>query len=267
VAVLDGRALTERDDASAPGAMVVNERFARELGGQVLGRRILSDTPSFLYQNAVPNDFEIVGIVENERSRGLEQPATAAVYMSTRQFPQQGFSLVARTTGDPLAKTAEVRSAIRAIDPAITVDRPLALEAELAGQLAERRVTTDVVGGFSAVALALAALGMYGLLAMLVSSRTREIGVRLAIGASPGLVAWTVLRDSLINAAAGVTLGVALAIGAGRLIESLLVGVKAYDPATIAIVALSLFGLAVVAAFGPARKASQVDAVIALRQE
>jgi predicted permease len=267
VAMLDGRALTDRDDASAPGAMVVNEAFARELGGRVLGRQIVSGTPRFLYQNDVPNEFTIVGVVQNERSRGLEQPASPAVYMSTRQFPQQGFSLVVRTTGDPLASTAAVRSAIRAVDPEITVDRPLALDAVLAGQLAERRVTTDVVGGFAVVALALAALGMYGLLVMLVSSRTREIGVRLALGASPGLVARTVIADSLINAGAGVAIGVALAIGSGRLIESLLVGVEAYDPTIIALVALSLVGLAVAAAFGPARKASQVDAVIALRQE
>jgi putative ABC transport system permease protein len=267
VAVLDGRAFTERDDASAPGAMMVNEALARELGGRILGRRIFSGTPRFLYKDVVPNEFEIVGIVENERSRGLEHPASPAAYMSTRQFPQQGFSLIVRTNGDPLAVIGGVRSALRAINPAITMDRPLALETVLAGQLAERRVTTDVIGGFAFVALALAALGMYGLLAMLVSSRQREIGVRLAIGASPRLVAWNVLRDSLINAAAGVGIGVALAIGAGRLIESLLVGVTAFDPTTIAIVAVSLFALAGAAALGPARKASRIDAVIALRNE
>ena len=268
VAVLDGRAFGERDDASAQGAMLVNEAFARELGGRVVGRIIVSGTPRFLYnKDQLPSEFAIVGIVENERSRGLEQPAAPAVYMSTRQFPQQAFSLIVRTSGDPLAVISSVRSAIRAIDPAISVDRPLALEAVLSGQLAERRVTTDVIGGFAFVALALAALGMYGLLVMLVSSRQREIGVRLAIGASPRLVAWDVLRDSLINAAAGVVIGVTLAIASGRLIESLLVGVKAFDPTTIAVVAFSLFALAGAAAFGPARRASRIDAVIALRNE
>jgi predicted permease len=267
VAVLDGRGLSERDDASAPGAMLVNEAFARELGGSVLGRTIVSDTPRVLYGDQLPNEFAIVGIVENERSRGLEQPAAPAVYMSTRQFPQQRFNLIVRTSGDPLAVIGGVRSAIRQIDPAIAVDRPLALETVLAGQLAERRVTTDVIGGFAFVALALAGLGMYGLLMMLVSSREREIGVRVAIGASPRLVAWDVLRDSLINAAAGVAIGVTLAIASGRLIESLLVGVKAFDPATIAIVAASLFALAAAAASGPARRASRIDAVVALRNE
>jgi ABC-type antimicrobial peptide transport system permease subunit len=160
-----------------------------------------------------------------------------------------------------------IRSAIRAIDPAITVDQPLALDGVLDGQLAERRVTTDVIGGFSFASFALAALGMYGLLAMLVASRRREIGVRLALGASPRLVGWNVLRHSLIDAAAGVVLGVTLAIATGRFIESLLVGVKAHDSMTIATVALSLFALACLAAVGPARKASRIDAAIALRDQ
>ena len=267
VDLLDGRVLSERDDVEGAGAVMVNEAFAREVGGRVLGRRIRSGTPRFLYGEASPNEFAIVGIVQNERSRGLEQPAAPAVYMSMRQFPQQQFALIARTTGDPFAITASVRSAMREIDPAITMSRPTSLEALLAGQLVARRVTTDVIGGFAIAALALAALGMYGLLAVLVSSRTREIGVRVALGASPSRVAGQVVRDSLRNTATGVAIGVVLALLAGRLIESLLVGVHANDPLTLATVSAALLLLAAAAALGPARRAARIDPVHALRAE
>jgi predicted permease len=240
VELVDGRSLTERDDLDAPGAVLINEALAREIGGRALGRRIRSGTPRFLYGNAAPNEFEIVGIVRNERSRGLEQPASPALYMSTRQFPQQTFALIARTAGEPSAIAADVRSAVRAIDPAITLSRPASVEALLAEQLVARRVTTEVISGFAIAALALAALGMYGLLAMLVAGRTREIGVRVALGASPGVVARTIVGDSLRNTAAGLAIGALLALAAGRLIESLLVGVSGHDPTTLAVVSAAL---------------------------
>ena len=267
VELLDGRSITERDDLDAPGAVMINEALAREIGGRALGRRIRSGTPRFLYGNEAPVEFTIVGIVRNERSRGLEQPASPAVYMSTRQFPQQGFSVIVRTTGDPLAIAGEVRAALRGIDPAITLSRPTSIESLLAEQMVARRVTTDVISGFAVAALALAALGMYGLLAVLVSSRTREIGVRVALGASPSKVARAVVSDSLRNTGAGLAVGAVLALAAGRLIESLLVGVSASDPLTLGVVSATLLILAATAALGPARRAARIDPVHALRAE
>ncbi len=173
VELLDGRTLTERDAFDAPGAAVVNEAFAREVGGRVVGRRLRSGTPRFNYEGA-PDQFEIVGVVSNERVRGLELPAPPAYYLSTRQFPQTSVTILARTAGDPLAAAPDVRAAIRAADSATTVERPTSLAQILADQLVARRVTTDLIGGFATAAVALAALGMYGLLAVLVSSRRRE---------------------------------------------------------------------------------------------
>ena len=267
IAVLDGRSFTDRDTASAPGVAVVNEAFAREVGAGILGRRLRSATPQFAFGASVPNEFEIVGIVDNERFRGLEQPAQPAYYLSTRQFPQTAFSLIVRTLGEPMAVAADIRTAIRETDSAITLDHPTSLEAILADQLAPRRVTTDVIGGFAAIALALAALGMYGLLAVVVGSRTREIGVRLAIGASPASVARHVLFSSIRNAAIGVTLGCALAIATGRLVQSLLVDVSASDPTTLIVVALVLVAVSLAAALLPARRAARVDPICALRAE
>jgi len=267
VDVLDGRTLTERDVLDAPGVAVVNESLAREIGGRVLGRRLRSGPPRFLYGTAAAAEFEIVGIVRNERFRGLEQPTQPAYYLSTRQFPQTSFSLLVRTQGDPLAAAADVRSAVRAADAATTFTHPTSLERILAGQLAQRRVTTDVIGGFAAAALSLAALGMYGLVAMLAGGRTREIGVRLAIGATPASVARHVVGESLGNAVAGIAIGCLLALAAGTLIQSLLVDVSAHDPATLGLVAAVLLVVAVVAALVPAIRAARIDPVAALRAE
>lgn len=267
VQLLEGRTFTERDAAGAPGAALVNEAYAREAGGPVIGRRLRSNTPRFSYGEAVPNEFEIVGIVANERFRGLEQPSQPAFYLSTRQFPQTGFSLIVRTTGDPISATPDVRAAIRELDPAITFDRPVALDAILNEQLGSRRVTADVIGGFAFVALALAALGVYGLLAVLVGSRTREIGIRIAIGASPAIVARQVLSSSVVATTIGVAIGCVLAIASGRFVSSLLVDVSPYDPVTLVFVATTLVVVAFVAGVAPARRAARVDPVTALRAE
>ena len=267
VALLDGRTLRERDALGAPGVAIVNEAFAREMGGRAPGRRIRSGTPRFLHGSAAPSDFEIVGVVGNERFRGLERPAQPAFYLSTRQFPQTGFSILARTPGDPLAVTPDVRAAVRAADRGITLNHPTSLEQILAEQLGRRRMTTELIGGFAAGAVALAALGMYGLLAVLVGSRTREIGIRLAIGASPASVAKRIVVDSLRNAVVGIVLGCGMALMAGRLIQSLLVGVSASDPITLATAAAVLLTVAACAAVVPARRAARVDPVISLRAE
>lgn len=266
VTVLEGRAFDERDHLDAPGAVVVNEAFARELGGRALGRRVQSGVSRFLYSDA-PNEFEIVGIVQDERSRGLEQPAGAAVYVSTRQFPQESFSVLARTTGEPLAIAAAVRRALRALNPAITLNQATSVDALLAEQLVARSVTTQVTSGFAMAALALAALGMYGVLSIMVTGRTREIGVHLALGASPALVARTIVGDSVRTAAVGLAAGLALALGVGRLLTSLLVGIAGHDVATLTIVAASTLLLAMIAAAGPARRAAHVDPMVTLRAE
>jgi hypothetical protein len=233
----------------------------------VLGRRLRSETPRYTYGAVAPNEFEIVGIVNNERVRGLERTVQPAFYLSTRQFPQTSFSVLVRTTADPRSVAGEVRAAIRTTDAATTFDRPTSLQALLAVQLGPRRMTTEVIGGFAIAALALAALGMYGLLAVLVVSRTREIGIRLALGASPAVVAKQVVTDSLRHAVAGIVIGCVLAMASGRLIQSLLVNVSSRDPATLVVVAGVLLLIAGCAAGIPARRAARVDPVEALRAE
>jgi putative ABC transport system permease protein len=266
VEVLDGRAFTRRDDVGAPGVALVNEAFARAVGGRMLGRRVHADAPRFTFGDAVPTDFTIVGVAEDERFRGLEQPALPAVYLSVEQFPQQEFSLLVRTDADPLALVPDVRAVIREAEPTAALSRPASLAGILAAQLAERHVTTNLVSGFAMVALGLAVLGLYGLLAVFVSTRTREIGIRLALGAAPGGIRRRVVGESLACVAVGIASGLALAVLAGRVVASLLVGVTAHDAPTLAAVAAVLVVAAIAAAVAPARRAANIDPIAALRQ-
>jgi predicted permease len=263
VELLDGRTLTARE---GDGAAVVNEAFAREIGGRAIGRRIRTGTPRLTFAGA-PNEFEIVGVVANERFRGLEQPAQPAFYLSTRQFPQATFALLVRTPGDPLGIASDVRAAVRATDAAITFDRPTSLDRILSEQLVPRRVTTDLIGGFATLALGLAALGLYGLLAATVGTRRREIAIRIAVGARPAAIARQLVGDCLRHVGVGIALGCGFALLSGRLLEGLLVGVSPQDPATLTAVAALLLTVALLAALVPARRAACVDPAEALRAE
>ena len=267
VAVVDGRGFDATDALDRPGVALVNERFARELGGRAVGRRLRTGTPRFRYGDAVPTEFEIIGVVEDERNQGIEQPTDPAFYLSTRQFPQPGVALLVQTDGDPLAVAAAVRAAARRADPGMTIGRTTSLQAILDEQLAARTATTDVLGAFGLAGLLLASAGLYGLLSITVSATTRETGIRLALGASPGRIVAGVVRTSLVATAAGVACGALLALGAARLIEAMLVDVSASSPRPLLAVSAALLVIAALAAAGPARRALRVDPVEALRAE
>jgi hypothetical protein len=267
VRVAAGRTFTEGDSLGAAGAAVVNQAFAdRVLDGPVIDRTIRSGSTrvSTGYSN-VPGEFRIVGIVANERFRGLERPSEPAVYLSTRQFPQLQLVLLVRTAGDPRTLAAPARDVVRRFDPGVPVDTMTTLSAILAEQLVTRRATTHVIDGFAAGALSLAALGLYGLLALLVASRTRETGIRLALGSSPRIEAARVVRECAVNATSGIACGFALALLAGRFVRSLLVGVESTDPLTLTGVSIVMLVVGLTAAALPAWRAARVDPAIALR--
>jgi predicted permease len=267
VRVTAGRPFNERDLLGNEGVAMVNQAFAdRVLDGPVLNRTIRSGSPRASSNDPrVPAEFRVVGIVANERFRGLERPSEPAVYLSTRQFPQLQLVMLVRAVADPRALAAPVRDVVRRFDPGVPVATMTTLSAELAEQLVTRRSTTHVIDGFAAAALALAALGLYGLLALLVASRTREIGIRLALGASPRGEALRVVRECLASAGAGIACGAALALPCGRLVRSLLVGVSAYDPATLTAVAAALLVVSGAAALLPAQRTARIDPATVLR--
>jgi ABC-type antimicrobial peptide transport system permease subunit len=175
--------------------------------------------------------------------------------------------LLVRTADDPVALVADVRSAVHSANGSATFDRATSLDRILADQMAERRLTTDVIGGFAMAALGLAALGMYGLLTMLVAARRRDIGVRLAIGAPARWVARAVVGEGVRSAGAGVAIGAALAVGVAPALRSQLVDGSGRDPLAIVTVGAAMLIVAALAAAIPAVRAARIDPIHALRAE
>jgi putative ABC transport system permease protein len=176
-------------------------------------------------------------------------------------------TFVVRTTLDPRSAAPAIRDVVQSLDPGQPVDSLMTMKAVIAGTTADRRFHTRLIGAFSAVAVLLAAIGIYGVLACSVAERTREMGIRMAIGASRGSIVRMVLRRTLLLVGTGVTLGSAGALAITRGLESFLFEVKPTDAATYTTVACALVLVAFVAAFVPARRAATLDPVIALRYE
>jgi predicted permease len=265
IELLKGRQFADADDLTRPGVALVNESFAAVHGTPVLGRRLRSESARASWGSSVPADFEIIGVIEDERFRGLERASEPAVYLSTRQFPQTSASLLLRTSADPRATARDLRARVRAVEPDAVVDTPVSLDDVLTGQLVARRITTDVVGAFGAAALLLAGLGVYGVLTMSLASRSREIGIRLALGATPGGIAGRILAMSVGHAVPGIAAGLVLAAVAGRMLEGFLVGVGGTDASTLIGVAGGTFCCALLAALVPALRAARVNPIETLR--
>lgn len=267
VPLRDGRIFGPADDLDRPGLIVVNRAFVAAFlrDRPALGTRLRSAAAQGAWGTDAPDTFTIVGIVENERFRGLEQPAAPAFYVSTAQFPLSGFTGLVRTTGDPRALASLMAGTVRAVDPEAPVSRVTTMRDALAEQFGNRRITTGLVVLFGAAAVLLAAIGLYGLLSMIVASRVREIGVRIALGAEPRRLARGVLAQALRHGGAGLAIGLPGAWLITRVLESLLVDVRRFDPLTIAAVAGLLLTVVALAAWRPARRAARIDPIQALR--
>lgn len=260
-----GRLLDARDTATAPAVVLINERAAQRFfaGVDPVGQQIRVTAQLERGARNVPRT--IVGIVGNVKYGGLDQDAPAEIYLPYDQQRVDAFTVAVRTTADPLAMVPSLRRDVAALDPQLPLAniRPLAslVDASVAG----RRFAMIVFLSFGVVAVALAAIGVYSVLAYLVGQRTKEIGVRLAIGASPSRVVWLFVREGITLAIVGLAVGLAGALAADRWIRSLLFGVTPADPATYAGVACALMAAAALATYLPARRASHVDPTDALR--
>ena len=211
----------------------------------------------------------VVGVVGDVRADSPAEPAGPAMYVHYAQRPEvlaRSAALVVRGTGSPDALAAAVRARVRAVDANVPV-RLASMTEVVARSTADRRFSTLVLSAFAALAVGLAALGIHGVLAYTVAQREREIGVRMALGANRGRVRTMVLRDALRAVLPGVVLGVAGGLALSRLLRGLLYGVSASDPATFVAVAALLTGVALVAAWLPARRATRVDPLTAIRSE
>ncbi len=263
--LLRGRYFREDEDESAPKVMIINNALARvyfpgeDPVGHVVGDTEL--TPASLRT--------IVGVVDDIREGALDQAMVPTEYLPFNQYPDNSFVLLVRTSQDENSVLSAMAGAIRDIDPAIVTLNPTSLTDAIHNAPATyiHRSSAWLVAGFAAAALILGVVGLYGVVAYSVSRRTREIGVRMALGAQPGAVYGLILKEASGLVALGIGSGLVCAIGAATLIEKLLFNTPAWDAPTLAGVGLLLAVSALLASYLPARRAASVNPVSALRVE
>jgi predicted permease len=260
IPVLRGRDIGEGDADGAPRGALINQTLARRLwpGQDAVGRALRLGTNL---------EVRVVGVVRDVRQSGLEVPPSPEFYVSSLQSRFPIGSMVIRTKGDPMRVAPAVRAAVWAMDPEQPVSDLTPMTEIVDREVSPRRVRTTLLSSVAVLALALAAIGLYGVLASIVGQQTAEIGLRMALGAAPGAMMRRVLAQSLRLTAAGLLAGAGAAWALARLMESLLFGVKPTDLLTFAAVAALLLATALAASFVPARRAMRVEPVEALRQE
>jgi putative ABC transport system permease protein len=256
---LAGREFEPADDGSTPRVAVIDQAFARRYfpDGSPIGESVV------IFE--VPR--EIVGVVGEVRHRGLEAEVQPTMYVPLHQNPMSTLSLVVRTPGDPMTLLPAVRGEVAGLDPDLPVFGATSLEETISGSVAERRFTLLLLSLFAGLALVLAAVGIYGTVALGVAERRHEIGVRLALGGGRGDVVRLILAEGLGLTLAGVGLGVAGALAVRRTLASLVFGIGTADPATYVAVAAALAAVALAASWIPARRATAVDPVVVLQHE
>jgi predicted permease len=265
--LLSGRTFEPGDRAGAPRVAVVNQRLARRLFGEAapLGRHFRFDrqhSPSM-----PPDEYQVVGVVRDATNNGLRQAPVNMAYFPVAQTKEFASTLDVRATGEPALLAEAVRAAVRATHPGLPVVGVRTMRSQVAKSLWRERLMTVLAAAFGGTALFLVCLGLYGVIGQWAGQRTREIGVRMALGATGGGVRWLVLRQALGLVAAGVLLGIPAALAAARLIEGMLYGVSPLHPPTLAAATLVMLAVATLAAYLPARRASRVDPMTALRSE
>jgi predicted permease len=266
IPIVDGRSLTSRDGASQFRGVVVSRAYAQRWwpDASAIGRRI---------EFGPGGPWEIVGIAENVRNRGLQEDPEEIVYLPAQIGPADApqsvrtREIVIRVASDPLAFLPIVRREVREINARIPLSNPRTMRDMVRVATAETSFTMAVLGSASVVALLLGLIGIYGVVSYIVTQRTRELGVRMALGAQRSYVRGLVVRQGLVLGGIGVAAGLALALAGSRLIESLLFGVSARDPLTYGAVAIALLAVAGLASWIPAQRAAGVDPAIALRHD
>jgi len=260
IRLVRGRVITEADNADAPKVAVISESMTRRYfpGEDPLGKGLLFGGK---------NRREIVGIVSDVKFVGLNLDSRPMMYLSEQQDAARGMSLIVRTSGDPMSLATAVRSEVQTLDKDLAVSNVMPMEQLVSASLAEPRFLLLLLGVFAGSALALSVIGVYGVVSYSVAQRSHEIGVRMALGAQVGDVLKLVLGKGMVLVGVGIAIGLAGAFALSRIMESLLFGVGARDMATFAATALVLAGVALGACFVPARRATKVDPMVALRYE
>ena len=265
VAVVSGRVFDSSDDAAGAASIIVNREFVRKyLSGasDAVGRTVI---PTFTFTNGI--EHRIVGVVDNVKQVSLDADPIPQVYVPQSQMPYPGLTFVLRVDGDPLTAVPLLKRDLRAVEPTISVNDIRTMADVLDHSLARQRFSMTLIGVFAASALVLAIVGLYGVIALIVGQRRREIGVRLALGARPADVVRMVLAESSRLSVAGVVLGVAGSLALTRVLGSLLYDVSTTDAVTFVGAAVIVLAVSLAAGVGPARRASRVDPTVALRSD
>jgi predicted permease len=267
IPVLRGREIEIRDTASAPLVAVVNETFANKYfkDQNPIGRNFTFDDET---DDGAP--LEIIGVIADIKSEDAREKPNPAVYRPILQIQDQAafrVTIQVRTTGDASSFAGPFRQVMNGIDDKIPVFDVTTLEEQVQENLKQDRLITQLVSFFGALALILASIGLYGVMAHGVARRTNEIGIRMALGARAGSIAWMILRETLVLVLIGLVIGVPTALFAARFVSSQLFGLQSADPAALISAAVVLTVVALGAGYFPARRASRVNPLTALRYE
>ncbi len=263
-----GRGLTEKDVKGSPPVAVINETMAKKYfkGEDPIGKQILVQDIIFGKPQLGPEiPWEVVGVIADEKVNGLDDDRSAGMYVSYAQSPTQYISMIVKGAVDPQTMQQAIDRQVRQIDPDQPLTNVQTLERIKAESVAPNRLRTTLLGVFAGIALLLAAIGIYGVISYSVAQRTHEMGVRLALGARRRDILRLVLGSGMLLAGIGLTIGLAGSLALTRLLKSLLFGVSATDAATMVTVAALLAGVASLACYVPARRATKVDPMVALR--
>jgi putative ABC transport system permease protein len=261
IPLLAGRLPNAADTRTSPPVLVVNQAAARRYweGARAVGRRVQI--------NGTDDWREVIGVVGDVKHWGLDSDARPEMYVPFAQEQSTYMTLVFRTTGDTLSQLAPLRDVLRKLDPDLPLGAPRSLEQVVSQSVASRRFFLDLMRAFAALALLLAVVGIYAVIACNVAQRSHEFGVRMSLGAHTGDIRRLVLGEGLRIAGLGVVVGVAGALALGRFIREQLFGVTSQDPVTLLAVSLLLLASALLACYVPAYRATRVDPAIALRCE
>ena len=263
IPLVRGREFDQRDDGKHDHVIIINESFARRFwpNENPLGKRI------GIGPQGEKSWHSIVGVIKDVREGGLDAKTEFATYEPLAQHPNTTMELAIRVAADPSAVIAGMRSELRRMEPALMIDQVETMSQRIEGSVAPRRLNLVLFGLFASLALVLAAVGLYGVVAYSASQRTQEFGIRMALGALPGDVLNLVMRQGLKLALTGVAIGIAAALGVTRLLAGLLFGVEPTDPITLAGVSLLLTLVALLACWLPAYRATRIAPTVALRWE
>jgi putative ABC transport system permease protein len=268
IQITQGRDFTEQDVGNTLPVAMVNETFVKKYLSNMdpLKQRVVVKKLG-ISTLGPPIEWNIVGVYHDVHNRSVRRESSPEINVPFWQNPLPWVRISVRTSGDPASMTNTIAAAVRSVDPDLPLDQVRTMDQLVDESLAGDRFATELFAAFAAVALLLAAIGIYGVMSFAVAQRTHEIGLRMALGAGPRQVLRLVLQEGMLLAFGGLVIGLAGAYFVGRTMKSILYGVAAIDPIALSIVAVVLLVAAVLACYLPARRATRVDPLIALRCE